>query len=251
MEGNMWMYRIQCSPHLALARREQKTMATATKRLTKGTIAHGNAGQASVFLALADKKLKKGGMLALVMPLVFLTGASWEKARSLLANNYNNLILISIAGSDIKSLSFSADTGLGECLAIGQQSEQKHTRATFVILSEKPDYSIQGIAVAYQIRQLIKKKELRQLEDGPVGGSIIQFGNEIIGQAIDAPLPSSGGWKLARIADLSLAQTAYHLSDKTPNLAADTAHSIKYSNHSGQTDWKNWSNPSRHQWKKS
>ena len=193
---------------------EQKAMATTTKRLAGGSIAHGNAGQASIFLALADRKLKDNGMLALVMPLVLLNGASWEEARALLSNNYKDLILISIAGSDIKSLSFSADTGLGECLVIAQRGEQRQFRAVFVVLNQAPSYAINGMSIATQIRRLVRQRTLRKLEDAPGGGSTIYSGDEIVGQAIDAPLPSSGGWKVARIADFSLAQTAYHLADK-------------------------------------
>jgi hypothetical protein len=65
---------------------EQRLMGEATKRLTAGTSAHGNAGEASIFLVLADRKLKLGGMLALVMPLSLMSGDSWEDSRTLLAN---------------------------------------------------------------------------------------------------------------------------------------------------------------------
>jgi hypothetical protein len=47
----------------------QKLMAEAPKRLTKGTSAQGNAGEASIFQVLGHRKLKQGGTLALVMPL--------------------------------------------------------------------------------------------------------------------------------------------------------------------------------------
>src|SRR5207248_9872124 len=57
---------------------EQGLMADATKRLTAGTSAHGNAGEASIFLVLADRKLKQGGLLALVMPMSLMVGESWE-----------------------------------------------------------------------------------------------------------------------------------------------------------------------------
>ena len=193
---------------------EQKTMSKAAQLLTRGTTAHGNAGEASIFLALADRKIKIDGMLALVMPLTLLAGASWEKARQLLANNYDGLVLISIAGGASDAMSFSADTGMGECLVVGQRSGRKQTRATFVILNEKPGYSIYGWTVARQIRQLMRDKSLRRLEDGPIGGNAINFGGDIVGQAIDAPLPSTGSWKLARIVDLSLAQCAWQLASR-------------------------------------
>ncbi len=191
---------------------EQKAMADAARKLTKGTVAHGNAGEASTFLALAHNKLTFGGMLALVMPLTLLTGASWEKARQLLANNYQGLILISIAGVGSGDVSFSADTGMGECLVIGQRNGKKQMRAVFVVLNERPTHPYYGLTVANELRQMISEKGLRRLEDTPSGGSIIHFGDRIVGQAIDAPLPSGGSWKLARIVDLSLAQSAWQLA---------------------------------------
>ena len=193
---------------------EQKAMAKAARQLTRGTIAHGSAGEASTFMALADRKLRPGGTLALVMPLTFLTGSSWEKCRTRLAEAYDGLILISILGTG-GGLSFSADTGMGECLVVGRRNGHRQRRATFVMLNQAPDYAIYGITVAQKIRGLIAAKALRRLEDGPTGGSIIQFGDDIVGQVIDAPLPNAGSWKLARIADMTLAQSAYQLVNKS------------------------------------
>ena len=193
---------------------EQRLMGTATKRLTKGSSAHGNAGEASIFLVLADRKLKLGGVLALVMPLSLISGDAWEKSRALLAKHYSNLVIISIAGEAGADLSFSADTGMGECLIIGRKSETGSTRATFIILNKRPQFPLLGVIEAEQIRRLIERKHLRRLEDGPVNGTPLHFGDEVIGQALDAPLPVSGGWNLSRIVDLSLAQTAYQLIDK-------------------------------------
>ena len=193
---------------------EQRLMGTATKRLTKGSSAHGNAGEASIFLVLADRKLKLGGVLALVMPLSLISGDAWEKSRALLAKHYSNLVIISIAGEAGADLSFSADTDMGECLIIGRKSETGSTRATFIILDERPQFPLLGVIAAEQIRRLIESKNLRRLEDGPVNGTFLHFGDEVIGQALDAPLPVSGGWNLSRIADLSLAQTAYQLINK-------------------------------------
>ena len=51
---------------------------------------------------------------------------------------------------------------------------------------------------------MIESKNLRRLEDGPVNGTPLRLGGEVIGQALDAPLPVSGGWNVSRIADLSL-----------------------------------------------
>jgi hypothetical protein len=49
------------------------------------------------------------------------------------------------------------------------------------------------------------------LEDGPVGGSLFHFGDDIIGYAMGAPLPGEGPWNLVRIKDGALAQVAYQM----------------------------------------
>ena len=196
------------------SKEEQRLMGAAMKRLTKRTSYHGNAGEASIFLVLADRKLKSGGVLALVMPLSLISGDAWEKSRALLAKHYSNLVIISIAGVTDTDLSFSADTSMGECLIIGRKCEIGSTRAPFIILKKRPEFPLLGVIAAEQIRREIESKNLRRLEDGPVNGTPLHFGKEMIGQALDAPLPASGGWNLSRITDLSLAQTAYQLANK-------------------------------------
>lgn len=191
---------------------QQRAMARATKRLLKNTCYHGNAGEASAFLVLADRKLKDNGTLAMVMPLSLISGEAWEASRQLLRKSYGELVLISIAGSKDNDLSFSADTGMGECLVIGRKTGQKSTRATFVVLNERPSSPMTGSSAAIQIRRLQESK-LRKLEDGPVGGSLFHFGDDVVGYAMDAPLPEKGPWNLARIKDGALAQVAYQMTD--------------------------------------
>ncbi|MHB8085745.1 MAG: DNA methyltransferase family protein [Dehalococcoidia bacterium] len=191
---------------------EQREMAKAAKRLLQGTSAHGNAGEASAFLVLADRKLKSIGTLAMVMPLSLISGEAWESSRQLLRKSYGDLILISIAGTRDDELSFSADTGMGECLVIGRKTGNSSTRAMFVVLNERPSSTMAGAITAVQINRL-KEGNLRKLEDGPVGGSLFHFGDDVIGYAIDAPLPEKGPWNLARIKDGSLAQVAYQMTE--------------------------------------
>ncbi|MBI3526803.1 MAG: hypothetical protein HY067_02425 [Betaproteobacteria bacterium] len=190
---------------------EQRLMGAATKRLTDGTSAHGNAGEASIFLVLADRKLTKNGTLALVMPLSLMSGEAWEKSRALLVKNYTDLVLVSITGGGSGDMSFSADTGMGECLVVGSKSGTPSDRATFVVLKERPAFPMLGAGVAREVRRLIDTKALRRLEDGPVGGAAIMFGSDVIGHVLDAPISATDGWYLSRVADLSLAQSAFQL----------------------------------------
>lgn len=191
---------------------EQHEMALAARKLLRGTSAHGNAGEASAFLVLADRKLKNGGTLAMVMPLVLMSGEAWEESRKLLRKSYDDLILISIAGAKDNELSFSADTGMGECLVIGRKTGEKSGRATFTVLNERPSSTMTGSIAATQIYRL-KEQTIRKLEDGPVGGSLFHFGDDVIGYAMDAPLPEEGPWNLARIKDGALAQVAYQMAN--------------------------------------
>ena len=153
-----------------ISNEDQKKMAKKVRKLTMGTSAHGNAGEASIFLVLADSKLGAEGTLALVMPLSLLSGEAWENSRQLLTKGYRDLILMSIAGAADNELSFSADTDMGECLVVGRKAAGGSSRATFVVLDERPKFPMLGASIATQIRRLISTKALRRLEDGPVGG---------------------------------------------------------------------------------
>ena len=84
----------------------QKAMAAREKNLSKDTCAHGYAGIASTFAALADRKLKPGGVLALVLPLSAAAGISWQKFRQMLAEKYGDITVVSLAAANNDDLSF-------------------------------------------------------------------------------------------------------------------------------------------------
>lgn len=220
---------------------DQKLMSKATKILTKGTSYHGNAGEASIFLVLADRKLKEGGVLAVVMPLSLLSGEAWTRSRAMLAKKYTDIVVLSIAGEDNDEMSFSADTGMGECLLVarkaqigslvGKEIKPASDRATFVVLNERPESQLLGATAARQISLLIESGNLRRIEDGPVGGTSILFGDEVIGQALNAPVTLSGAWNPTRVSDLTLAQSAYQLGVERrlwlPSMNKNTAQSLQ------------------------
>ena len=94
---------------------EQKAMAAKTKKLSKGTIGDGNAGLGSQFTAIAHNMVKPGGHIALFLPLSAMLGGSnspsaksWMKLRGLLAEQYNDIIVVSIAQNKDIDSSFSS-----------------------------------------------------------------------------------------------------------------------------------------------
>ena len=72
---------------------------------------------ASAFAALAHRKLKSGGTLALVLPLTASAASSWRAFRQMLARDFTDLMVLSIAANG-RDMSFSSDTGMAECLVL-------------------------------------------------------------------------------------------------------------------------------------
>ena len=113
----------------------QKKMAAALKRLTNRIepprAGDGNAGLASNFVDLAHAKLKPGGVLALVLPAVAVSGDSWEQFRIMLSERYEDITITTISSTSIPedqptrlsktARAFSADTGMGEALVVARK----------------------------------------------------------------------------------------------------------------------------------
>ena len=180
----------------------------------RGTAYHGNAGIASAFAALADSKLKPGGVLALVLPLSAAVGLSWTRFRRMLARDYANLNVLSIAASDNDELSFSADTGMAECLVVARKrryGEARAARVHFTSLARRP----QGFAHAGALaKHVLAGCEARGIEDGPFGGTPLRVGDEKSGAMLTAPCNADEeAWGGVRLSDYSLAQTAYALTE--------------------------------------
>ena len=99
--------------------KDQERMAKRLKRLANKTCYHGHAGLGSAFAALAEKKIRPGGVIAFVLPFTAINGPSWTKFRELIATHYTDITVTSIA-SNGKDLSFSSDTYMRECLIIAR-----------------------------------------------------------------------------------------------------------------------------------
>jgi hypothetical protein len=193
--------------------KEQNKLAERLKSLSAGGVAHGHAGMASYFADLADRKLAPGGTLALVLPLTAMSGSSWEKVRALWRTCYSSLMVVTIAEGGSHTRSFSADTGMAECLVVGRKARVVgENRAFFIVLARQPESTLHGELAAQIIRKVVSDGNIRRLEDGPFGGTRISLGETAEGEVIECPLPTEGPWQLVGIKDLTLAQTAHQLS---------------------------------------
>ena len=193
---------------------DQRDMTKRMSMLKKGTCYHGNAGIASAFAALADRKLKPGGVLAMVMPLSVASGVAWRGFRIMLGSGYSDLQILSIAANGM-DMSFSSDTGMAECLVIackgsGAKSPTRSHRARFTSLRHRPQDFAEASAMA---NNMVNCDQVRGLDDGPYGGTSLVVGDEIEGEMLTSPIKEgTDNWGGVRLMDYSVAQTAYELA---------------------------------------
>ena len=193
------------------SKEEQKEMTAALNKKSP-RIAHGSNGLGSWFVDMSDRKLKTGGTMGFILLSTTLMGASTKKLRRMLAEEYHDLIVITIAQNDAYDSAFSHDTNLRECIVVATKGVGVNTgRATFVCLTERPDSLLTAQTLANQIRE---KSVARRMEDLPHGGDEIRIGGHLVGHALDAPIDENE-WAASNIRTLSLIQMGYHLRQGT------------------------------------
>ena len=171
---------------------------------------NGKAGFATAFVDMADRKLKTCGRMGFIVPLGILTTATWSKVRTMLAEEYHDVIVVTIAGDSSEESSFSADTNMGECMVVATKGVGENTgRARFVCLSARPDNLLLSRTVGLQIRAL---DAVRKLEGAPHGGNTMNIGKSSVARVLDAPI-SVGEWSVSRVDAISLLQSAHNLSE--------------------------------------
>lgn len=176
-----------------------KKLSTERGKESAGT---GNAGIASYFIDVADSKIKEGGQLALVMPFGFATGTAWEKARTKLERQYEDIAIISIAKSGHKERAFSADTGMAEVQLIATRSQGENAEkptVTYVNLTRRPASIVESGVLSKLISEV----------DTSADTGVLKIGEKTVGQFVRS---RSGFGKYAGIRDLEIASTAMGFS---------------------------------------
>ncbi len=199
-------------------RQVQREMTASLRSLRSDRpLAGGNAGLAADFLDLAMRKVKKGGSIAMVLPLSAVSGQEWENARNRLVNSFQKITVVTISGSGAYDSAFSADTGMADCLIVCSGKRNSNgivsgARGAFVVLNRIPESMQEGELLAAAVQEVIADQNVRKLEDFS-GGTPLRLGALPYGNVIDAPLPSDGPWPVAGVADLELAQAANRLAE--------------------------------------
>ena len=202
---------------------DQDDMAARLTGLARDSCYHGHSGLGSAFAAIADRKVRPGGVIALLILFTAINGASWAKFRRMIAERYTDVTIVSIAANGT-DMSFSSDTGVSECLIIGRrlvEGEEPTGRAQFISLRRRPHDFAEAREI---VNVLLGRAEVRNLEDGPFGGIPIYLGDTLGGEILNAPLDDhESGWGAGRLADANLAQVVHSLAGGSLRLPATAA----------------------------
>ena len=228
---------------------EQKAMSGKVKRLSIGTISDGNAGLGTQFAAIANNMVKPGGHIALILPLSAMLGGSdnpsarsWLKLRGLLADKFNDIVVVSIAQNKDIDSSFSADTDMAEVIVVARSlkvGEKPRRLAYFVNLSERPADKL----AAQETAKAIRKTMARLARPGTHSDAAI--GGDSIASVRLEKVSTSEKWTTVRIANTALVQVAEELA-RGKLLLPRRRDSVSYPDDPNGEDWQSGSSRPRH-----
>ena len=146
-------------------KRMQRKIGAKVKKMVKRLgvyVSDGNAGVGTDFFDLAHLKVKPGGVVAFVLPATWVTGDSWGKVRSLLASDYENVMVITCSSGKDEHRRFSSDTKIAETLLIATRREHPVDVASeeywkWVNLKQTPQTVAESLAVAREVMKADKK----------------------------------------------------------------------------------------------
>ena len=195
---------------------EQKAMEEKASYLAQKTVGDGYAGLGSNFAAIAHNMVKPGGHIALILPMSAMLGGgcegkravSWQKLRNLLVEEYNDIIVLSIAQPADIDAAFSADTKMGEVLIIARRlrSQERPTRiAHFVNLAHRPDNKLEAMQTAKAIKKTISNLE------GPLQKEVVSIGKTEMSTVWSERVGVNSKWPICRITNIDLGNMANQL----------------------------------------
>ncbi|HZE59641.1 MAG TPA: hypothetical protein VE085_03720 [Burkholderiales bacterium] len=169
------------------------------------------AGLGSVFVAMADKYLKRGGRLAFVLPGATATGVAWEDTRLLIQEKYH--LEYVIVSHEPGRWNFSENTELSELMFIARKLEEGQPNAdletTFVNLWRNPANPGDALAVARLIRTTQPAGVVDRKENGVAG--LTELGRKY-GEVVNVPMKVlKQGWWPTAFAQTELSRLAFGL----------------------------------------
>ena len=109
---------------------------------------------------LAHRKLRAGGVLALIIPASALVGESWKKTRQLLAKHYEAIEVVTMASAESSTArAFSNDTNMAEAVIVAtkrrkaakskeEPAKSVEDLARYICLLRRPATNPEGVDMA-------------------------------------------------------------------------------------------------------
>ncbi len=157
--------------------------------------------------------MKPGGVIAFVLPATFVVSSAWSGARRLLAEHYEDLVVVSIAAHGSTDRAFSDDTAIAEVLVVAtrrqshapahqsQTDREEGAMVCWVGLTDRPATVAQSLEVASAILSHIDRNK-------PQGE--LRIGGERLGVVGTGRLEDGG---FGQLTELRLAVAALALLD--------------------------------------
>ncbi|RWL50126.1 MAG: hypothetical protein EOR60_01840 [Mesorhizobium sp.] len=201
---------------------QRGAMQKELKARVKNIGASATAGLGSVFVALADRRLAKGGRLAFVLPAALASGEAWGPTRRLIAERYHLETVVS--SHDAERPNFSENTELSELLFIAKKRGKEPASATtYVNLWRNPRSIHEALDLATRIIHSEKPVDITG-----VGFTSIPSSNGKLGEVVTTPPPVGEGiWAGAFFAQTELSRACWGLQTGDLLVPGDTKkHSI-------------------------
>lgn len=179
-------------------------------------VSHGRAGLGADFSALADIKLRSGGIFATVLPLTAAHSTSWENFRAYLEQHYYDLTAIAFT-TDSHSM-MSADTNLNEMLFIATKAEGD--QSTVASASDDPKKSSLQSLLCVNLRRhpeslndaSVIVREIKAAEASMATSGAIRFAGLQIGDWARFPVFGRGfPWAALGLRDRNLSSVMCNL----------------------------------------
>ena len=187
----------------------QSKIAKRTSELLRGTPANQIAGHGTSFTVLADRLVKPGGQIALVLPVTALAGETWSEVRAMLSSRYQVEFVVSSHDPEMRSMSY--DTNIAEVLLVARRLQEGETppkRGIFVNLWRAPRLVTDALAILNGVTSTAQGA-LHRSDGPPVGGVPLIIGGDQWGELLDAPVddrPWTGArWKRAIVSQFASA----------------------------------------------
>jgi len=132
----------------------------------------GQAGEGLLFLYLAHRLIRDGGVIAFVLPRNLLMGVSWFLARVLLAIRYH-LKYVIVSSDPENGYNFSESTNLSEVLIVAKRQDEHSPdeETVFINLLRKPRTALEAVYLANMIMDGLA--ENRKSQFFSIGNAVI------------------------------------------------------------------------------